>query len=245
MSDEPVPRSVPRTVVAPPGWESLLDRARTLRGDPRVAVAALVVAAVAAGLIWYRIGLGGGHGESGPVRAPQVRSEATKPSSRRPAGSASTSTTVTPATPPAGELVVHVSGAVIREGLVRLPAGARVADAVAAAGGASPDADLRRLNLAAKVVDGQQVAVTKVGEPPPQVASPSGSAPAPSSGTPLDLNAATETQLEALPGIGPSLPRAIVAERERSGGFRTVDDLRRVRGIGDSRFAQIRSLVRV
>jgi competence protein ComEA len=141
--------------------------------------------------------------------------------------------------------VVHVSGAVAREGLVRLTPGSRVADAVAAAGGAAPAADLRRLNLAAKVLDGQQVAVPAVGEPPAAATASGGGGGSPSTDAPLDLNLATPAQLEALPGIGPSLARAIVAERERGGGFRSVDDLRRVRGIGDSRFSQLQPLVRV
>jgi competence protein ComEA len=241
MSDEPAPRPVPHTVVAARGWEPLVERLRELRADARVKVLALLIVALAAGLIWYRIGLGRGSGATttNTNHGSGIRSQPQRASTRSTGSSTSTSSTTAPPT----ELVVHVSGAVTREGLVRVPPGARVADAVAAAGGALPGADLRRLNLAAKVLDGQQVAVPIVGEPVRQSAN--AGAGLPSSETPLDLNNATAAQIETLPGIGPSLAGAIVAERERSGGFRMVDDLRRVRGIGDSRFAQLRPLVRV
>jgi competence protein ComEA len=131
-----------------------------------------------------------------------------------------------------------------------------VVDAVDAAGGALPTADLDRINLAAHLVDGMRIAVPRRGAPAdpagptndpgkPGAGSPSGSSGAPTPSAPLDLNTATEAQLEALPGIGPSLAQAILQEREREGGFHSVDDLRRVRGIGDGRFAQIHALVTV
>jgi competence protein ComEA len=245
MSDEPAPRPVPRTVTPGQRWAPLVERLHELRADPRFGVVALLVVALAAGLVWYRIGLGSTAAASSADTAvrskpspttstPATRQRATSPTEGAPSTSA-----------PAAELVVHVSGAVSREGLVRVPPGSRVADAIAAAGGAAPGADLRRLNLAAKVADGQQVAVPAAGEPlVSSTPAAGGSAPA-STDAPLDVNTATEAQLEALPGIGPSLARAIVAERERAGGFRTVDDLRKVRGIGDARFAQLRPLVRV
>jgi competence protein ComEA len=219
----------------------MVDRLRELRADARVRMVALVVVALAAGVVWYRIGLGNGSSATDTNRGPSVRSQSQNPPARSPRPAPSTSTSSTAA--PAAELVVHVAGAVTREGLVRVPAGARVADGIGAAGGALPGADLRRLNLAAKLVDGQQVSVPMLGETVRPGANAGAGPPSPE--TPVDLNNATTAQLEALPGIGPSLAGAIVAERERSGGFRTVDDLRRVRGIGDSRFAQLRPLVRV
>jgi competence protein ComEA len=245
VPDESPARPVPRPVVAESRWASLVDRLQQTAADPRFAVAALVVVALVSGLIWYRISLGDGPGGGGSAGTRAAGAASAPP--RGAAHSPSSTPTTAVAT---GELVVHVSGAVTREGLVRVAPGSRVADAVAAAGGPAPGADLRRLNLAAKVLDGQQVAVPKVGEPAPVTAGSAGTGAGvggagPSADTPLDLNSATAAQLEALPGIGPSLASAILAERDRAGGFRRVDDLRRVRGIGDARFAQIRPLVRV
>jgi competence protein ComEA len=150
--------------------------------------------------------------------------------------------------------VVDVVGAVRKAGVVSLPGSARVVDAVNAAGGALPTADLDRINLAAHLVDGMRISVPRRGAPadpaePTNDPGATGSGPAadgtPTASTPLDLNTASEPQLEALPGIGPSLAQAILQEREREGGFKSVDDLRRVRGIGDVRFAQLKPLVTV
>jgi competence protein ComEA len=149
-------------------------------------------------------------------------------------------------------VVVHVAGAVHQPGLHRLAGGSRVADALAAAGGAAPRADTDRLNLAAKVVDGQRIAVPRRGEPPPPLidgtgaaALATGSGTGPSPAAVLDLNAATQAELETLPGVGPATAQRILAERERRGGFKTVQDLRRVAGIGERRFAELRHRVRV
>ncbi len=141
--------------------------------------------------------------------------------------------------------MVHVAGAVTTPGVVELAKGARVIDALEAAGGGVAGADLDRLNLAAKLVDGQRVLVQKVGDPPaPADPSAAGStALGATPAGPIDLNAATQEQLEALPGIGPTLARAILAERDRRGGFRSVNELREVRGIGERRFADLKSLV--
>ncbi|GAA3393753.1 ComEA family DNA-binding protein [Cryptosporangium minutisporangium] len=151
----------------------------------------------------------------------------------------STSPSASPA-----EAVVAVSGRVRRPGLVRLPAGSRVADALAAAGGALPGADLSTLNLARKVVDGELIAVG-VPAPAGPVAGGPPAAGAPAPGTPLDLNTATAEQLDALPGVGPVLAERIVTYRTDHGGFRSVDELRQVEGIGDTRFEKLRELVRV
>jgi competence protein ComEA len=143
-------------------------------------------------------------------------------------------------------VVVHVAGAVVTPGVVTLTAGSRVIDAVEAAGGALPNADLDRLNLAAKLVDGQRVLVQHVGDPPAAAdpSTPADGAAASRNG-PLDLNAASEADLDQLPGIGPSLAQAIIAERTRRGGFRSLNELREVRGIGERRFADLKSLVTV
>lgn len=153
------------------------------------------------------------------------------------AASSSTSTT-------AAEAVVHVAGAVARPGVYRLPPGARVADAVEAAGGPAPGAELHRLNLAAALVDGSQVYVPLEGERPPAVESAAGGGAEAPAG-PLDLNAATAAQLEELPGIGPATAAAIVEAREERGGFSSVDDLLDVRGIGPAKLEALRDLVTV
>jgi competence protein ComEA len=127
----------------------------------------------------------------------------------------------------------------------RLPAGARVDDAVQAAGGALSGARLDRLNLAAKLVDGQQVAVgvapaLDAGGGPPATAG--GSA---SPGAPVDLNTGTLEQLQTLPGVGPVLAQHILDWRAQHGRFASVEQLNDVTGIGDVKFAALKSLVTV
>lgn len=145
---------------------------------------------------------------------------------------------VVPTTPAPTPLLVHVSGAVRSPGLVALPAGARVVDAIAAAGGPAPTADQSGINLAARVADGQQVVVPKRGAAP---ASPSGTAPA--AGSTVSLSSATAEQLETLPRIGPALAARIIAYREAHGGFSSVDELGQVGGIGPKTLAGLRALV--
>jgi competence protein ComEA len=152
-----------------------------------------------------------------------------------------------PSSPPVGEaadssatVVVSVVGLVARPGLVTLPTGARVADALEAAGGLLPEADPAAVNLAAVVTDGQQVAV---GVPAAPGAGPAGAAPAPAG--PLDLNTAGVAELDSLPGIGPVLAQRIVDHRSREGPFTSVDQLDDVPGIGPSTAAELAGLVRV
>ncbi|WP_434741331.1 helix-hairpin-helix domain-containing protein [Micromonospora sp. SH-82] len=155
---------------------------------------------------------------------------------------------------PAGELVVAVAGKVRRPGLVRVPAGSRVADVVSAAGGALPGVDLSLLNPARKVTDGELLLVGVVPSPgqpvPPGVAGQPGGAALPGGavgapGAPVNLNTATLAELDALPGVGPVLAQRILAHREQQGGFRSVGDLRQVDGIGDARYEQLKELVTV
>ena len=140
-------------------------------------------------------------------------------------------------------VVVSVVGSVARPGLVTLPDGARVADAVAAAGGLLPDADPASVNLAAVVSDGQQVAVGLPGAAVVGGAA-DGSGAAGGAG-PVDLNAATAADLDALPGIGPVLAQRIVEHRERNGPFRSVEQLDDVPGIGPATYAELAELVTV
>jgi competence protein ComEA len=143
------------------------------------------------------------------------------------------------------QVVVHVAGAVVTPGVQRLDAGSRVIDAVGAAGGLVPDADASRLNLAAELVDGQQVYVVRVGEAAPAVAASGGAGPSSAGGPepPIDLNTATAADLEELPGIGPATAEAIVEHREQHGPFPSVESLLDVRGIGDAKLAELRDRV--
>ncbi|GLZ47187.1 hypothetical protein Acsp06_33720 [Actinomycetospora sp. NBRC 106375] len=156
----------------------------------------------------------------------------------------------------AGPIVVSVSGRVARPGLVRLAPGSRVGDAVEAAGGAAPDADLTGLNLAARLTDGEQVVV---GVPTP--AAPAGAAGPAAGGAPagvpadgaaaaggggrVNLNTATLEQLDQLPGVGPVTAQRILEWRTQNGRFGAVEQLQEVSGIGDARFATLRDLVTV
>ena len=173
-----------------------------------------------------------------------------EPAPVEPAPTASPAAESPAATPPVGvaadsaaTVVVSVVGSVARPGLVTLPEGARVADAVTAAGGLLPDADPASVNLAAVVSDGQQVAV---GVPGAVAAGGTvGGTDAPSGAGPVDLNAATAPDLDALPGIGPVLAQRIVEHRERNGPFRTVEQRDDVPGIGPTTYAELAELVTV
>jgi competence protein ComEA len=142
----------------------------------------------------------------------------------------------------AADLVVAVAGKVRRPGTVRLPPGARVADALEAAGGTLPGVDTTMLNPARKVTDGELILVG-VSAPPGMVPPPAPGAAAP--GGPLNLNTATLADLDGLPGVGPVLAQRILDHRDKRGGFTAVSDLREVDGIGDSRYEQLKELVTV
>lgn len=255
---------------ADPGWRDRLvpERFRGTRLDPgrrgactllAIGVVAMVIAAV---VIFHERPV------ARPVPPlPAVRTT-TAPVVARMSGAEPPSTAASPAAAPvpgepnmaAGtELVVSVVGLVHRTGLVRLPAGSRVADALTAAGGAQDGADLAGLNLAQRLIDGDQVLVGPPGPNPgpPKLGSttinaggrtsapPSGSAhPATPSGR-VDLNTATESELEALPGIGPVMAKAIIAWRTTRGRFTDVTQLGQVDGIGPARLARLRELVKV
>lgn len=212
---------------------SVLDRLRSLVGprdestvgdvlvDPgRRGVVALVgvgvLSAIVAGFFLLR-----GRPAELPVSAPPVVSDT---ASSAPSGTV---------------LVIDVEGRVRRPGLVRLPDGSRVDDALRLAGGVLPGTSTASLNLARKLTDGEQLVVG--GGPAPA----GGSAPA-SEGGLLDLNTATAAQLDALPGIGPVLAQRIVDWRTQHGGrFASVDQLRQVSGIGEAKYQSLKSRVRV
>ncbi len=140
-------------------------------------------------------------------------------------------------------LQIHVSGSVVHPGVYDLPVGSIVQEAIEAAGGALPEADLERINLAASLENGVQVRVPSRTQVAPASAAPLSTAAA--SGGLLNLNSATAPQLELLPGIGPTLAQSIVSYREAHGLFRSLDDLLDVPGIGPAKLEQIRGLVTV
>jgi competence protein ComEA len=197
------------------------------RGSRSLWLAALGAAVVLVGWTWF----------DRPSVEPVVNGSTAAPA---------ISSTPPAATPTVGEvstttpaIVVSVVGLVARPGLVTLPAGARVADAIEAAGGFLPEADTAMVNLAALVTDGQQVSVG-VPAAPGASAGPAGS---PAAGGKIDLNAATAADLDALPGIGPVLAQRIVDHRAQHGPFRSVDDLDDVPGIGPAIFGELVDLV--
>ena len=235
--------------------QSLVDLLHRIRSgeDPVAFGAAVVVVALVAGLVWFWAGARSG-GVGAASRAPRSVSADGPPGSGPPSSLAAHhgDTTTTNAAP----LAVHVAGAVARPGLYHLPTGSRVADAVALAGGKLPRADLDRLNLAARLTDGQKILVTRRGDPLPAVEMGSGGGGAGMSGAagepnpaapsePIDLNSADLAALDSLPGIGPATARAIIEERTRRGGFRSTRDLLRVPGIGEGRFGRLKDRVRV
>ncbi|POX48371.1 DNA-binding protein [Streptomyces sp. Ru71] len=189
-------------------------------------------------------------GRTETVRAPEVVRAAAPQVEDTPAPGLPASA---PGPAPTGgtEIVVDVSGKVRKPGIHRLPPGSRVADALRAAGGVRPGTDTLGLNRARFLVDGEQVVV---GGPPPLAGSGTSGAGAGSSAgvpggpaapvAPVSLNTATVDQLDALPGVGPVLAQHIIDYRTQHGGFRSVNELREVNGIGDRRFADLRELVR-
>lgn len=171
-------------------------------------------------------------------------------------GAESSGDPAAPASSAPTELVVHVSGAVTSPGVVRLPPGARVDDALHAAGGATGEAELAAVNLARPVVDGEQIHVPVPGEEPPAVAAPAPAADAPPAGDAgagdgaaggggadvglIDLNTASVAELDELPGVGPAIAQRIVDHREQNGRFESVDQLEEVSGIGPATLEKMR-----
>ena len=141
----------------------------------------------------------------------------------------------TPETAAGSSITVHVSGEVVTPGLVEIVVGARVADAVAAAGGSTRDADLTLVNLAAELRDGEQIVI-----PGPALALPGGAVAGDGS---VRINLASVGELEQLPGVGPVLAGRIAAYRDEHGPFRVVEDLLDVSGIGEGKLETLRDSV--
>ena len=220
-------------MAAPPPFVLPPDRMRARlgallagAGRQRTAVAVLALAAVlGAGAVWARAAPRLGAPVDGPATASAAQ---TLP--RAVQGPAAT-----------GRVAVHVAGRVRHPGLVRLAAGSRVLDAVRAAGGTTPGADLDAVNLARKLVDGEQVRIPARGQ---AVAAPPAGVPGGQAAGPLDLNTATAEQLDTLPGVGEVTAGRIVAYRSAH-PFTSVDELLEVPGIGERRFEQLKDLVTV
>ncbi len=208
-------RQVPRSL-----WGARLDPGR--RGVGAVAAVALLAALLAGAGVW--------RSRPQPIEVSTPR--AVVPSASISAG-------------PAPTLVIAVAGGVRRPGLFTLPVGSRVADALRAAGGVRPGTNIGLLNLARRLIDGEQVIVGAVAgaDPGLPTGAPAGTPAGPAA--PLNLNTATYEQLDALPGVGPVLAQRILDYRTQHGAFRSVDQLSDVGGIGDAKFADLRGLVAV
>ena len=246
----------PPPFVLPPGGPGSWVRALLAgAGRQRVAVGLLVLVALAgAGVVWVRATprLAGGSGSGAPVdqTLPRAAPDSGAGAASDPSGAASgAATDPSLAGGAAGQVAVHVTGRVRRPGLVRLPAGSRVQDAIRAAGGATAGADLDAVNLARKLTDGEQVRVPAPGDPapaPPLGAAGPGAAGGPGAtpSAPLDLNTASVEQLDTLPGVGEVTAGRIVAYRSAH-PFTAVDELLEVPGIGQRRYDQLKDLVTV
>lgn len=175
-----------------------------------------------------------------PTAALAARGSAAADPSSAPSAAPGTVTATT------ATLTVHVVGQVRHPGVVQLASGARVQEAVRAAGGALAAADLAGVNLARVLVDGEQVLVPRPGDAAAPVAGPSSpAAPSGASNAVIDLNSADLTQLDSLPGVGPVLAQRILDWRTANGRFTSVDELGEVSGIGDAVLGRLRQKVRV
>ncbi len=220
-----------------------MDRwAGKLLGHKAVVVAILVVIAAASGLAMASFG---GHSSSVSFE----RSDEASVSDVHGAGDASSDDESSAKSSSAAEVYVDVDGAVVRPGVYRLKDGARVSQAIDAAGGLTAEADVTGLNRASKVADGQKIYVPKVGEQ--QTVSADGGADGGAvlaSGANdvaglVNINTASAAELQTLSGIGPSMAQSIIDERTKNGAFASVDDLMRVSGIGEKKLAKIKDCI--
>ena len=204
--------------------------ARLLPGGATVAALILVVVLIAAVGVWRHA-----------ATREHSHTLAQSSSERAESGSAPVEAGPSPSAPVgerADDVVVYVSGAVASPGVLTLPANSRVIDAITAAGGAAPEADLESINLARVIVDGEQIRVGVVGESPPPASSATGS----TAGTAacVRLATATEDELQTLPGIGPALATRIISYRATHPRLSSVEELDDVPGIGPSLIEKIR-----
>lgn len=247
-ASDPEPRAAAPVVVPRPGRHaSRRPRGRAASWQPprlgaaHVAVVAVLAAVGLALAAWWVV-----QQRAEPIAAQPVAGASPLVAGLSPSTPPSTdgAAPTGEATAPAGEVTVDVTGKVRRPGIVVLEAGARVVDALEAAGGARPGVDLTGLNLARVLVDGEQVVVGVPVATAPVAPAPSG-VPSGVPATLVNLNLATEAELETLPEVGPVTAAAIVAWREQHGGFTAVDELLEVDGIGEATLAQVSPYVTV
>jgi competence protein ComEA len=225
-------------LLRPPPPRSVIDRIRdALRAVPPLRLAGAVAGGLLAVVVaWWML------------RTPSAPIEQSLPRASARSTTVAGATTVEPVnTNPSAPatLVVQAAGAVARPGVYRLQDGARVIDLINAAGGPTAEADTQLVALAAILTDGVRVYVPKVGESPPAPVGGSAGGAAGSPVAPVDLNAATPEQLDALPGVGPATAAAIVAHRQEIGRYTSVEELLDVRGIGPAKLNALRDLVTV
>ena len=220
-----------------------MDRwAGKLLGHKAVVVAILVVIGAAIGLAMASFG---GHSSSVSFE----RSDEASVSDVHGAGDASSDDESSAKSSSAAEVYVDVDGAVVRPGVYRLKDGARVSQAIDAAGGLTAEADVTELNRASKITDGQKIYVPTVGEQ--QAAAAVGGVESSTATTPgagsssglVNINTASAAELQTLSGIGPSMAQSIIDERTKNGAFASVDDLMRVSGIGEKKLAKIKDCI--
>lgn len=199
-------------------------------GGRLFALVAVAAAVCAAAWMWWGPTASGASGPStaGPASVPASTTQGT-------------SRVASPAV--VATVTVHVVGEVRRPGVYDLRGGSRAADAVAAAGGLLGDADQAAVNLARIVADGEQIAVPREGQGGVGAAGTTGAAAVGVPAGKVDLNTASEQQLDTLPGVGPATAQKIVADRTANGPYRTVEDLLRVPGIGPAKFDALKDLV--
>ena len=254
----PSPSTRP-SLLASPVLAEAIERWKSVSRRTRLAiVAGALVAVSAGGAIWAvtRTTANGSTAiEHSLPYAPGAHQATTLPKSGPIAGATNRPAAAVPAsTKPSPPVVVDVGGAVVRPGVYKLDGGSRVADALAAAGGVTLEADDERLNKAEKLADGIRIFVPRRGVTPPvvvgltpPVSSGSGSVAAGVGATPavINLNTADATQLDALPGVGPATAAAIVQYRTQHGPFASVDKLTDVPGIGPAKLERWRSFLTV
>jgi competence protein ComEA len=198
-----------------------------------------------AGLVVVVLGVRFMHGQASGSAAP-AGLDAAASDARGGAGSSADASAVRLDPRPPATALVHVAGAVRSPGVYRLRDGERVQDALRRAGGPRAGADLNAINLAAKVADGQQVVVPRRGAAGAAVAAGDGAGGgAGPTAPPVSLNTATAEQLDTLDGVGPATAAKILDYRRQHGGFRSIDDLGEVPGIGPKRLAALRSKVQL
>lgn len=225
--------SLPRPAPRPSPTERVRDWVVWF-GAARLVATSLAVIAVAVGGAWLVKGAPSRPEDALPFAA---RSTTTMPSA--------TGSSTAPITTVLTSIVVYVAGEVAAPGVYTLPPSARVNDALVAAGGARPNADLGVVNLAAPVHDGERVYVPAIGATiPPTMQAVTADEAATVPG-PVNINTATAEQLDVLPGVGPATAAAIIAHRQQRGPFQSVEELADVRGIGPAKLEALRGLVTV